>query len=40
MKVYLRKSVLPSIKKEILYEMLQTAQLGMDYYKDLFGIGY
>lgn len=40
MKIYLRKSVISSVKPETLQEMLQITQLGMKYYQDLFGMGY
>lgn len=40
MRVYLRKSVVTTVDKNVLDEMLYSTSVGMKYYKDLFGIPY
>lgn len=40
MRVYLRTSVLPSVDKNVLDEMLYSTSVGMKFYKELFGIQY
>lgn len=40
MRVYLRSSVISSVDKAVLDEMLYSTLIGMRYYKDLFGIQY
>jgi aminopeptidase N len=40
MRVYLRQSVIDSVEKRILDEMLTSTLVGMRFYKDLFGIPY
>lgn len=40
MRVYLRQSVIGSVERRILDEMLTSTLVGMRFYKDLFGIPY
>jgi len=40
MRIFMRASLFKDIKKDILEEMFKVTQVGMEFYKDFFGIPF